>query len=127
MTNKNWWKLTKQFLKEGNESDIPILIKNDEQFSSPVEKAEILNQHFSGQSKLDESQPTLPPFKNPPYSIDQILITEEDVNDVLINLDTNKSCGHDLMHPKLLREGTPLLTRYLTQVFNKSLRRSYFP
>ena len=42
LTNKNWWKLTKQFLKVGNESDIPILIKNDEQFSSPVE-----NQKYS--------------------------------------------------------------------------------
>ena len=105
LTNTNWWKLTKQFLKEGNESDIPILIKNDEQFSSPVEKAEILNQHFSDQSKLDESQATLPLFENPPYFIDQILITQEDVNDVLINLDTNKACGLDLIHPKTVKEG----------------------
>ena len=119
LKTKQWWKITKQFLKQNKDSDIPVIIQNGEHYNSPTEKANILNQYFCKQSSIDDSHASLPPF--------HIQISNQDVEDVLGLLDVSKACGPDLLSPRLLKEGSPVLSQYLKILFNKSLELQTFP
>ncbi|KAK3096455.1 hypothetical protein FSP39_000336 [Pinctada imbricata] len=124
---KNWWKLTKQFFKEQNTSEIPIIIDNNEHYSSPSEKADKLNKYFNDQSNVDDSQASLPSFEEPNSSIEEIMITESDVDDTLSILNPTKASGSDVINPRLLKEGSSVLAPHLAKLFNSSLSMSYFP
>ena len=51
----------------------------------------------------------------------------QDIKDVLKNLNVSKSCGPDLISPRLLKEGADILARPLCILFNRSLEANYFP
>ena len=127
LSSKQWWKVTKQFLKQNKDSDIPILIQNGNHYSSSDDKANVLNNFFSAQSTVDDTNATLPPFEPPDTSINEIVISQEDVMDILKLLDTNKASGPDLVSPKLLKEGASVLSLHLCKLFNTSLMTSSFP
>ena len=127
LTSKQWWKVAKQFLKNSTDSEIPLLIENDTHFSTPAEKASLLNSYFCDQSNIDDSHASLPPFEPPDTSLDNITITVTDVEDVLKLLQVNKACGPDLISPRLLKEGSETLTPHFSRVFNLSLNSSHFP
>ena len=42
LSSKQWWEVTKQFLKQNKDSDIPILIQNGNHYSSSDDKANVL-------------------------------------------------------------------------------------
>ena len=48
------------------------------------------------------------------------------MEDVLKLLNTNKACGPDLVNPRLLKEGSEILSNHLSRVFNLSLCTSHF-
>ena len=127
LSSKDWWKITKQFLKQNKDSDIPPLIKNGNHFNSPEDKASLFNSYFCDQSTIDDSQATLPPCDIPNNILNEIHITADDVSDVLRLIDTTKACGPDFISPKLLREGGPSLSHHLANLFNNSLNESTFP
>ena len=127
LTSRQWWKVAKQFLKSNGDSEIPILIENNTQFKTPAEKASLLNSYFCDQSNVDDSHASLPPFEPPDIALNNITVTDTDVEDVLKLLNVNKACGPDLISPKLLKEGTEILTSHLSRIFNLSLFSSYFP
>ena len=60
-----------------------------------------------------------------PCPLDSIII--DDVKDVLDNLSVTKSCGPDLMSPRLLKEGYLILSKPYSFLFNPSLRHGNFP
>ena len=60
LSARQWWKVAKQFLKNSNDSEIPLLIHNNIQYSSPAEKASLLNSYFCEQSNIDDSHASLP-------------------------------------------------------------------
>ena len=124
---KQWWTVTKQFLKQNKESDISLLIQNNKHFTSPHEKSNILNEYFCMQSTVDDSHATLPPIEIPEHSLDNIVISSQDVEDVLRLLDTSKASGPDLISPKLLKEGAPVLSPHFCKLFNKSIDECSFP
>ena len=124
---KQWWKITKEFLKQNKDSDIPVIIHNGSQYHSPTEKANILNNYFCKQSSVDDSHASLPPFTPPDETLSTIRLTNQDVEDVLNLLDVSKANGPDLLSPRLLKEGSPILSPYLTHIFNKSLELCIFP
>lgn len=53
-----------------------------------------------------------------------MIITQHDLTDALKSL---KSCGPDLVSPRLLKEGALFLVNPFTIVFNHSLQQGYFP
>ena len=124
---KQWWTVTKQFLKQNKESDISLLIQNNKHFTSPHEKSNVLNEYFCMQSTVDDSHATLPPIEIPEHSLDNIVISSQDVEDVLRLLDTSKASGPDLISPKLLKEGAPVLSPHFCKLFNKSIDECSFP
>ena len=127
LNSKQWWKITKQFLKQSNDSDIPLIIHNGEHHSSSIDKANIINDYFSTQSTVDDTHATLPPLNPSDTVLSEIVVSEQDVNDVLKLIDGNKACGPDLVSPKLLKDGATVLTPHLCKIFNISLVSSIFP
>jgi hypothetical protein len=124
---KNWWKLVKKFISTKKAETISFLIKDDKYYSSPIDKANVLNQFFCDQSNLDDYNARLPPFVSPLSCLDTINISNQDVLDVLKNLNINKASGPDLINPRLLKEGAEVLSPHLVKLFNSSLSKSYFP
>ena len=126
LSSKQWWKVAKQFLKNSNDSEIPLLIQDNVQYSNP-EKASPLNSYFCEQKNIDDSHASLPPFEPPDIDLNNIVLTDSDVEDVLKLLNTSKASGPDLISPRLLKEGAEFLSHQLARLFNLSLHTSYFP
>ena len=127
LNSKQWWTVTKQFLKQNKDSDISLIIQNDNHFTTPQEKSTVLNNHFCMQSTIDDSYATLPPFELPEHTLGDVRISSQDVEDVLRLLDTSKASGPDLIHPRLLKEGAFVLSPHLSKLFNKSIELCQFP
>jgi hypothetical protein len=73
-------------------------------------QCELINDFFSEQSNLDDSNSTVPEPIDPLYDkLTQLHITETDIEDVLQLLDTTKATGPDLINPRLIREGASIL------------------
>ena len=104
-----------------------LIIHNDNHFTTPQEKSTVLNNHFCMQSTIDDSHAALPPLEHPEHILNNIRISSQDVEDVLMLLDTSKASGPDLIHPKLLKEGATVLSPHLSTLFNKSIELCLFP
>ena len=61
------------------------------------------------------------------YTLASIVITVEDVKNVIRNLNVNKACGPDLISPRLLKEGATIIALPLSITFNRVLEQGYFP
>ena len=117
LTSKQWWKITKQFLKQNNDIDIPLIIENGQNYSSSTDKANITNNYFSAQSTIDDTNATLPPLNPSDTDLSEVVLSEQDVRDALKLLDGNKASGPDLVGPKLLKEGATVLTPHICKNF----------
>ena len=87
----------------------------------------MLNKYFVSQSVVSDENKTLPqhvPLTHAP--LDSITIHAEDVKDVLDNLNVTKSCGPDLVSPRLLKEGSHILSKPYSSLFNSSLQQGFF-
>ena len=130
---KEFWKIVKHFVsKKDSVSTIPPLCTQDA--GSPVwhvtdkEKADSLNSYFASVSSLDDSQAELPPFTElTDATLDNIEITEEEINDVIENLDPNKASGSDLISNKMLKKISKVVAKPLCIIFNRSLHEGVFP
>ena len=127
ISDKNWWKIAKRFISSNKDTTIPPLNRNNTNYTTPFDKANLLNEYFCEQSNVDDSNASLPPFEPPRSNLDNITITNEDVLDVLKLLNTSKASGPDFVHAKLLKEGANILSKHLCKLFNMSLSSSYFP
>lgn len=127
--SKKWYKLTNQlFTTKSNHQPIPLLEIDNTIVESDAEKAEVLNSFFAQNSTIDDSNATLPEFEAPDYNtLDQILITDDDVKEAIKLLNPNKAPGPDLISPKLLKEGAQQLIPPLRKLFNISLAMKEFP
>ena len=126
--SKVFWKTSKQLLNLNRTSDsIPILTMNHEVAETDLQKAEMLNSYFSSQTKVNDSNKPLPYIEHAQHRLHSIIISTQDVLDVLRDLDVKKACGPDLISPRLLREGADILAHPFSIVFNRSLLQGHFP
>ena len=126
--SKIFWKTAKQFLNLGkSSSSIPTLKLNDYYAEDDLQKANLLNTYFISQSNVIDDNKSLPELEPTKHSLNVIQIACQDVRDVLRNLNVSKSCGPDLISPRLLREGADILDKPLSIVFNRSIDKCYFP
>ena len=73
-----WWKTLKQFIKPDQTDVMSPLNKNGQIYTEEKEKANILNNFFTEQTLLDDSQATLPQtVKNTTYKLGSIIVTPE--------------------------------------------------
>ena len=126
---KTWWKLSKQVLKldKGNEP-IPDLLNNNMTIENDQEKAEIFNEYFINQSKLNDANRSPPELTEPTYErLYRINITSTDVRDILKSLNSSKASGPNLISPRLLKEGANQLCTPLSNFFNRLITSGQYP
>ena len=129
LNSKLFWKTSKQLLGLDKTSQtIPSLSLINEYAETDLQKAQMLNNYFSSQSVVDDKDKSLPPPKTVLHDrLDILEISPQSIRDVLDGLNVNKSCGPDLMSPRLLKEGSPILAEPYSLIFTSSLRTGQFP
>jgi hypothetical protein len=127
--SKDWWKLTKQLTGSTTTRSISILTTDEGTvLHDDFDKANLLNEFFCLQSTIIDSGKKLPPINSGmPQVLENVIITPDDVKDVLINLDTSKALGPDSISPRILKEAADILTPHLCRLYNLSLNSKQFP
>ena len=110
----------------------PLQSADGDIITDDIEKATLLNNHFTAQSTLN-----IPPTQRPPANdtnnaepvpiLENITVSEQEVLRTLNSLDPNKSTGPDGIPIKLLKLIALLIAKPLAQLFNKSLESGTFP
>ena len=112
---KLFWKTSKQLLNlSKSSSNIPTLVLNNEYAENDIHKANMLNNHFASRAFATDDKRPLPQLLPIQHVLNSIEILSQDVSDVLRNLNINKSCGPDLVSPRLLKEADSVLARPLS-------------
>ena len=132
--NKNprkWWQLVGQTMGTSKKSNFPVMIKDNKVCETDKEKADAFNDTYIESSSMAGDNFDLPddtvPLVNDNDQLDNIIIKEQDVEDILKCIDTNKAYGPDNISPRLLKEAGPSIVKNLTKIFNKSLELARFP
>ena len=126
--SKDWWKTLKAFIKPNQTSSIPPLNVNGDIYSDNTDKATILNDYFTEQSSLDDSNANLPADLNiPDFTLNSISITANEVESVLKALQTGKASGPDAINNRILKELAKPLSFPLSDLFNASLSKGKVP
>ena len=125
---KLFWKTSKQLLNLGKPATIiPTLNLNYEYAESDNVKATMLNTYFASQSAVvDENRP-MSLTLSVEHCLQTIIISSQEVKNVLLNFQCKQTCCLDLISPRLLKEGTVSLASPISVVFNRSLVQGHFP
>ena len=101
---------------------------NNEGITDDKEKAEMFNKFFSSYSDINTSHAALPAnVGHIAHSLDQIQITEKEISDLIMNIDTSKATGCDLVSSSMLKQAGDSIVPSLTRLFNVSLHTGAFP
>ena len=76
------------------DAGIPSIIDGNN-ISSANAKADLFNNHFLRKSALPQNLPDLPPLQPCVHNLSNIETNEEEVKNVLLGLNVNKSSGYD--------------------------------
>ena len=99
-------------------------------FYSCLDKARILNAHFSSvftkESPLNTPSQDADPIRQYP-PISKLNITTEGIQKLLENLNPNKAMGPERLHPRVLKETARAVAPILQIIFSKSLENSEVP
>jgi hypothetical protein len=131
MNSKKWWQLTKKFMGKFSDSTMPPItdIENDVTIFDATAKAELFNRSFISYSKLDDSNAQIPNMvtKKTTSTLKEITITENEVLDILLSLNTSKASGPDMISTKMLKETAHSIAPSLHRLIVLSLRTHSVP
>lgn len=126
--SRDWWKTLKSFIKPSKSSSLPPLVKDGEVFQKEKDKANLLNDFFTQQTFLDETNASLPHLNSQiETSLDTITITPSEVEDILKSLKTGKATGPDNINNRILKEVAYPLSFPLCELYNLSLTKGTVP
>ena len=54
-------------------------------------------------------------------------INELEICQILANINTTKSCGHDFLHPRIAKESAAVIAQPLACIFNESIKQCKYP
>jgi hypothetical protein len=130
-TAKDWWRTLKPFINKPYNNSMSALINpaDDSIVTDCVEKANILNNFFQSQSKIDIDNENLPDLTYVPISnlLESFIITPTDVHDILKTLSVDKASGPDGISNRILKECRHELSPSLCDFFNFSLDKCIMP
>ena len=128
LPSKSWYKIANDITQMKNKSNPPPpLLHNGEPNIHPLDKAQVVNNHFANISTVNNEKEITENLNLPNHSLTSILITEQDVKDQLTNLNCNKPGGPDEIMPKLIKTVSTNLVKPLTLLFNRSLQLGQVP
>ena len=110
-------------LRKNPDDDSSELVESD------AEKAEILQEYFCSVFTTEPDGP-IPQMDNIVVRNEMgmdITITEMEIKKEIRNLNANKSCGPDNIHPRTLKELGDLIIYPLKEIFNRSLSDMELP
>ena len=117
----------KGFIRPDQINSIPPLSKDDAIYSDDNDKASIQHEYFRDQTRLDESQATVPQTKPlPAHKLDSV-ITRPQEESTLKSLPLGKATRPDLINNRLLKELAQPLSFPLSNLFNFSLNHGLVP
>ena len=92
------------------------------------EKAEVLASFFSSVFTIEPEGdlPLMHPIEVKQECIEKTY-KESEILKLLQNLDVNKSCGPDGLHPKMLKELSATISKPITTIFNSSMCKGLVP
>ena len=125
--NKRFWSYIKS--KPNNQSGIPTLEKDNKTYTDNVDKANILNDHFSSVFTIDNSSIDQMPLldSSPLPNIPPLYIEAEGIKRLLNNLNVHKSHGPDGIPARFLKEKSDSISPVLALIFNASLHQGKLP
>ena len=92
------------------------------------EKADCLNECFTSVSRVSDENTQLPNFQKITNSnLDSIIITENEVKEIIDLLNINTASGPDLIIHKMLKYVSTAVSKPLTIIFNRSLQEKHYP
>ena len=92
------------------------------------EKSEILNKYFCSIANLENPDKDLPAFNDRCADfLSSIVVSEQDVHDMISTLDVEKAVGPDIISNRMLLAVRNQISKPLCLLFNRSLRDKIFP
>jgi hypothetical protein len=131
LSEKTYYKLAKEVFNQQHDAALPpINLENGEIIVNNSLKAEAFNNFFASASHVNDANASLPD-KCEPFpgisKLNNIVISETEIDDQLKILIANKAYGHDRISPRLLIESGSSLLTPLAHLFNKSISLGTFP
>ena len=127
---KAWWSIVKGLYGEKVQSTVSTLIEGVRQVTNAREKAEILNEYFCDQSKVDDRFASLPRdssfFQNNAF-LSNVFTTEREVYNLLKTVDVCKACGPDGIGNRILKLCSGGIASSFSKLVNISLSSGVFP
>ena len=125
---KIWWRTVKQVLGYAQDTTVPSLRDGNRLIEDSASKAEKFNHFFTSHCNIDTSEANLPDDTRVSQTvIDNIVISCEEVEDLLKTLNTNKALGPDGISPQILKICAHELAPSLAKIFQLSLHIGEFP
>ncbi len=125
---KQWWSIANSILNRRPAKSYPPLVINGNVITNDEEKAKIFNEYFVSFSNLIMNNSQIPlASKNPSHVLSEVVISENEVIDLLKCIKANKSPGPDLVTSMLLKQAGSSIVPSLTKLFNLSLSNCSFP
>ena len=126
--SRKWWATVKHMLGKGGDSSYPPLEHNNKFITDNGEKAKLFNEFFISHSNIETKHASLPEFRYlTDHRLNEIIVSEDEVLDLIKAIDVNKATGHDGIGPRLLKEAGRSIVSPLTRLINMSLRLSVVP
>ncbi|PJE78143.1 hypothetical protein CI610_02928 [invertebrate metagenome] len=127
---KNYWKLIKRLINNSGTESIPTLIDPNTGHISvdDKDKSNLLNEYFCSITNIDDNNsevPILEPKTN--SSLNSLLVTSNEICDVLKNLKLGKASGEDGISHHMLKYTAYTVCKPLELLFNFSLSTCIFP
>lgn len=127
---KDWWATIKSLTGYSQKHhNIPPLQHNGQVYDDINDKVQIFNEYFCSQSSINDEHTSIPSTQSQyiDITLTSIYISENDVYDILINLDTSKATGPDGISPFFLKNAATELKYPLSNLFNTSIETGKFP
>ena len=129
-SSKQWWGIVKSLYGQKMHTTVPTLVEGPLMIHDAKDKAELMNEFFCSQSRLDESSSSVPAVPNciPTSRILSTVVTSEwEINALLGSVDIKKACGPDGISNNLIKICADGITKVFTDFVNLSLRSGVFP
>ena len=124
-SSKKWWGIVKSLYGQKFHTTVPTLVEGPVMICDAKDKAELLNEFFCSQSRLDESSSFVPAVVDYiPTSriLSNVVTAEREVNALLSSVNINKACGPDGISNKMIKICADEITKVFTDLVNLSLR-----
>ena len=132
VNSKIYWKTIHMLLKnDRSTNELPPLHDPFNYFNlayDATQKSNVLNKYVCSITKFNDDDAVLPDFQDRCENIlSQVIVTEQEVIDMLCTLNANKAVGPDIISNRMLVSVKEEISKPLCSLFNKSLREKVFP